>query len=225
MKRVEVLPAILVPTFKEIEEHLARVQGMAPYVQLDVCDGMFVPMRTWPMHVGDTEEFERIVEEHEGLPFRDVFDFEVDLMVHQPEVALEQWSRLGVGRAVFHAASKYDLNALKRIAFDNEIELGVAVMPNVDMAQLAPFMNHVDYVQVMGIEHIGKQGEPFSEEAISTVRSIRECYPNAIIQIDGGVTAGVAPNLIAAGANRLASGSFIFSSNDPATAITQLAHV
>ncbi|XKT74453.1 MAG: hypothetical protein ACJKTH_03800 [Patescibacteria group bacterium UBA2163] len=225
MKNVEVLPAILVPTLKEIEGHLARVQGIAPYVQLDVCDGVFVPMRTWPMHAGDTEEFTRIVEGHEGLPFQEVFNFEVDLMVHQPEVLLEQWSRLGITRAIFHINATHDLNALKRIAFDNDIELGVAVMPDTDMAQLALYMHHVDYVQVMGIEHIGKQGEPFSEKTISTVRSIREAYPNAIIQIDGGVNAEVAPSLITAGANRLASGSFIFSSNDPAAAITQLTHV
>lgn len=224
MKNVEVIPAILSPTLEEIRSHLLRVHGITRTVQIDVCDGFFVPFRTWPMHTNDKEIFERMVRGHEAFPYADDFDFEVDLMVHQPEKILSDWARLGATRAVFHLKARHSLDELKRTAHESGIELGVAIGPSTDVGRLESYLPHVEYVQVMGIEHIGQQGEPFSEKAISTVRAIREAYPSGTIQVDGGVSDTSHRALIEAGVDRLVSGSFIFNADDTRAALETLAH-
>jgi len=45
---------------------------------------------------------------------------------------------------------------------------------------------------------------------------------DVIIEIDGGVTSANASQLVAAGANALVAGSFVFKSNDPLQTIIDL---
>ena len=72
----------------------------------------------------------------------------------------------------------------------------------------------IDFVQFMGIENIGYQGEPFDERVFEKIRELRERFPDTIISVDGGVSLENADKLIEAGANRLVSGSAIFESGD-----------
>ena len=44
----EIIPAILEKDFGEIKNKLTFLRGQAKCVQLDFCDGVFVPSQTWP---------------------------------------------------------------------------------------------------------------------------------------------------------------------------------
>lgn len=44
----EIVPAILPRNFSELREKLSRVAGLVDTVQIDVCDGRFVPSKSWP---------------------------------------------------------------------------------------------------------------------------------------------------------------------------------
>ena len=48
MNEREIIPAVLERTFGEVSDKLAKVVGATRTVQLDVCDGVFVPHLTWP---------------------------------------------------------------------------------------------------------------------------------------------------------------------------------
>ena len=78
---IEIIPAVLVKNFNELQEQLSRYVGISKLVQIDVCDGKFVPSTSWPMHPSDASSVENILNEEEGLPYWDKLDFEFDLMV------------------------------------------------------------------------------------------------------------------------------------------------
>src|SRR5271154_4804508 len=87
----EIIPAILPKNYEDLKNKIALVRGVAPVVQIDICDGNFVPSITWPflsksydetfLENNFDEHFRRILNEQEGLPFWEDIDFELDLMV------------------------------------------------------------------------------------------------------------------------------------------------
>ena len=75
----EVIPAILAQSFEEMREQIARVINLARIVQIDMCDGVFVPSISWPyneVRTGNSKNIDGILNEEEGLPFWDSIDFE-----------------------------------------------------------------------------------------------------------------------------------------------------
>ena len=45
---IEIIPALMPRTFEELRESAERFIGIAPIVQLDVMDGIFVSEKSWP---------------------------------------------------------------------------------------------------------------------------------------------------------------------------------
>ena len=64
---MEIIPAVLPKDFSELEEKVQMVVGLADTVQVDICDGKFVPTTTWP-HKRRDENFEAIIREDRGMP-------------------------------------------------------------------------------------------------------------------------------------------------------------
>src|SRR3954470_14008050 len=102
---MEIIPALLPKDFNEIEEKITMIVGLAPIVQIDICDGKFVQSTTWPYKRRD-ENFESIIREERGMPEWEEIDYEFDLMVKDPtEDEARQWLSAGAKRIVFHAES------------------------------------------------------------------------------------------------------------------------
>lgn len=214
----EIIPAILVEDFGELRENLARVAGVTNIVQIDVCDGKFVPHTSWP--VGSDSNVEAILNEEEGLPYWDSIDFEFDLMCINAHEQFDFFIRLGAKRVVFHIEAESDKNKFKEFleAIDmytrESVQIGVAINTTTPIDSLDGIISNVDFVQCMGIEHIGKQGEPFDERVLSQIKALRLKYPELIISVDGSVNEHTAPLLVEAGANRLVVGSALMESYD-----------
>ena len=216
----EVIPAILAHDFNELRNSLAKVVGIAKTIQIDICDGVFVRSRTWPMNPHDGDSIEPILAEEEGIPFWDVVDFEFDLMVQNAHEQFEFFTRLGAKKVIFHIEAEADkekfkefLEGLDMYTREN-IEIGVAINTTTPIETLQSFISSVDFVQCMGIEHIGAQGEPFDERVIGQVSSLREQYPELVISVDGGMNEETAPRVVKAGANRVVVGSALMKSFD-----------
>jgi len=67
MSKAEIIPAVLPKDFTELEDKVSLVQGSVKTVQIDVCDGQFTPLATWPYKKTD-DSFTKIVAQEEGLP-------------------------------------------------------------------------------------------------------------------------------------------------------------
>ncbi len=217
----EIIPAILPKDYEDLKNKLSLVRGHAATVQLDVCDGRFVQNTSWPFDRGDFDpHFNKILNEDEGLPFWEDIDFELDLMVAQAVENFDLYVKLGPKRLVFHIEAVGDPDEFREFLegvdpyVRDTVELGIAVNLDTPLENIFPLIPAASFVQVMGIAEIGFQGQDFDPRSIEYVRAIKEKFPHVVVSVDGGVNLNNAPELIAAGAERLIIGSAIFGTTD-----------
>lgn len=220
---IEVIPSLPALTFEELRTKVGMVKGLVSAFQIDICDGMFTPQRSWPMNSGDKPQFEDIVRGKEKLPYAGEIDFEVHFMTHTPEKLIPDWVKAGAMRFLVHVEARHDFAACRRAAGD--AELGVSLNIGTDIGRVAEYAPYISVIQLMGIAKIGAQGQPFDSRVLEMIAEVRERYPDVIIEIDGSVNMETAPSLVKAGARRLAPGSYVFRSQDPKSAIEALKNI
>lgn len=219
----EIIPAILEKNLNEIKNKLTFLRERAKVVHLDFCDGRFVPNQTWPFTSGGFADydFEKILNEEEGLPFWEEFDFEFDLMVADAIANFDIYMKLGPKRIIFHPRGEKDikefqhfLEGLDMYVRDN-VEIGMAFRPSDDLNVVARMANNVDFLHCMGSDKVGFQGEPFSEQALANIKFLKKNIAGIVISVDIGVNLNNAEEILKAGADRLCVGSAIWKSGDP----------
>ncbi len=236
----EIIPAIIPESFDDLKEKMSLINNLAPVVQVDVCDGKFVPRKSWP-YLNDEGDFEKIINESEEFPFWESLDFEAHLMVNAPEFVAENWIKAGAKRIVFHIESSKGVYQLVKdlrntygyvgeSAYD--LEIGVVINVETPILALDEYLKPnlagrtlVDFVQFMGIKRVGFQGESFDEAVLDKISDLREEYPDTIISVDGGVNLENAKDIVEAGANRLVVGSVIYESENIKEAIEELKNI
>jgi len=219
MAKVEIIPAILANTFSEIEEDISLIKDFVKTMQIDVCDGQFVPNATWPYRKKD-DSFERIINEEEGMPGWEKLNFEIDLMVNKPEEVVDEWVRAGAARIILHAEAKGDL-AEALVKLSGVVEVGLAFNIETPFVLLESHRERINFVQLMGIDHVGFQHQPFDSKVVDKIKELKSQYTDLIISVDGGVSLETAPKLIEAGADRLVVGSAIFGADNPIDAVQE----
>ncbi len=215
----EIIPAVLAENYEELYRDISKVASLSRMIQIDICDGQFVDSRTWPMSSHDELSVSKIIDEEEGLPYWDTLDFEFDLMVRNAHKNFDFFTRLGAKRLVFHVEAedpadfKEFLEALDPY-FRENIEIGLALNTTTDIKEIAPYINYINFVQCMGIENIGHQGQQFDARVIDQIKNLKIIYPELTISVDGSVNEETAPRLVNAGASRLIVGSVLERSID-----------
>ena len=224
-----IIPAVLPRSKADLDEKLALFASFAGItrVQIDVVDGRFAEPRSWPY--GTEDELGAMARAGEYLPQLHRIGYEVDLMCLDAESAAGYWLDLGATRLTFHAEAIHDVPRLLAsakarygggvdLALSHHVSFGLALNIMTDLAVIEPCLPYLEYVQLMGIARIGRQGEAFAPEAIARVKTLRSRHPELPIQVDGGVTLAHAKELFAAGASALVVGSGILKAEDPAKA-------
>src|SRR3989339_485519 len=185
---VEIIPAILARDYEDLKNKISLLRGVVPMVQIDICDGNFVPNITWPFLDGDFDQhFKNILNEQEGVPFWEDIDFEFDLMVSNVAENFDIYLKLGPRRVVFHLEAFADLDQLQEFleGIDPYVrdvtEIGVAIGTNTDVEKVFKIVNSVDFVQCMGIENIGFQGQEFDERVLEQIQKLRAEFPDLVI--------------------------------------------
>ncbi len=231
----EIIPAILEKNFNEIKNKLTFLRGRAKTVQIDFCDGLYVPNQTWPFSTGgfNDYDFAKILQEEEGMPFWEEFDFEFDLMVNNAIENFDIYMKLGPKRIIFHLKGEKNVKEFEHFLEDldmytrDNVEIGVAIQPEGDLAVALHFANSVasriankvDFLQCMGIDKIGFQNQEFNEKTIENVKLLKNKLPGIVLSVDGGVNLKNAEILLKAGVERLIVGSSIWKSGDPIGAL------
>ena len=196
----QIIPAILPKVQSELNQKAKSVLGLVSHVQVDVCDGKFVPSKT----------------AFKELPFLDEIEYELDLMVDQPENRIEEYIDLQPARIIVHLESIQNFPKIF-LALENVrgiIEVGLSVSNDTPDALLEKFIEDCDFVQFMGIAKIGFQGEPFDERVIERVAYFHRKYPDLPIAVDGSVSTETISRLLHAGATRFVCGSSVFVGGD-----------
>lgn len=223
-----IVPAILARSKEEIAAlagRLSFVPGIRE-VQLDVVDGLFARPACWPYT--ELSALRLMKEAGEYLPEVGRLSYDIDLMVGQPERDLALWTHLGATRLTLHVESLSDIARLLRTLRhqhghgqtrgEGMLEVGLAIGIKTDLSLIEPYLDRIDYVQVMGIAHIGSQGQPFDDQAIRRIKALKRYAPGLTVQVDGGVDLETAPRLLSVGADRLVVGHAIVKAEDPVAA-------
>jgi len=229
----EIVPAILAGSLKEIEAQLKRVRGAAKRVQIDVVDGRFARTKgwhgtTWPYR--DAGSYAALLADERGLPLWDEFDFEFDLMVEEPKAKALEMAQAMASRIIIHGRAPGALEALRALADlkrddygEYTVVTGVAVGPGEQPEFLNEFEGFYDFVQVMGIARVGRQGQPPDPRARFLVERLHARNPGLFIQVDGAVGHENARALAQAGAGALIAGHIIWEADDPKAELALLA--
>lgn len=176
----EIIPAVLPHSVEELEEQLAKLPAEITFFHMDVLD---------PPVGGDIWT---------SLNTR---DFEVHLMVAEPETIMDKWIERGAKRLSVHTAGA------SLAQYRERAEIGLAVEIDKDLEQVIPFLDFVDFVHLMSIDEIGEQGHKLDEKVFDRIKLIQEKFPELPIAVDGGVNLKNYQKLLDLGADRLIVGS------------------
>lgn len=194
-----IVPAILEETRSGLEDkvfQLTRISGVGR-LQVDFGDGDFVPHKT--LSVAEIE------------PLNPAFHWEAHLMVRQPHNFLD-YQIAGFQTIVLHYESFLKEELIDEAAGEIKklgLKPAIAINPETPVSVLRYFGDTIDQFTVLSI-HPGFQGHDFLPQSYERVRELKSIMPHATIEVDGGVKAENAAELLNAGADMLVVGSALF---------------
>lgn len=217
----EIVPAVLPKSREELYALTERIEMFAESVQFDIVDGVFDDDISWPFTApGIMEDISTF-----RLPYLEKILWEADLMVKEPRAIGHALIRAGASRIIAHIEAFQDV-AEARSTFEDwqkaGAQAGVSLLLDTPISAIEELFYDVQVIQIMGIANIGAQGLPFDSRAVSRVHELRNRFPQAVIDVDGGINLSHVKELIVAGANRLIVGSAIMKAHDPEAAYKEI---
>jgi ribulose-phosphate 3-epimerase len=200
-----IVPAIIARSQGELDSMLELLRGKVERVMLDIMDGVFVPNRSL--------DFEFLLPEG--------FEYEAHMMTVDPVERLQKLMGK-VDIAIIHVESLSDVSEAVERVRELGLKVTLALNPDTDVSAVEPYLDEIDSVLVMTVNP-GKYGGRFTPEALAKVRRIRELDPEIPIEVDGGMNPENARAAREAGANVIASGSFIMKNEDLSHSLRLLA--
>jgi ribulose-phosphate 3-epimerase len=215
MENLIIAPSVLSADFANLgsEIHMLN-ESDAKWIHIDIMDGMFVPNISFGFPV--LEAINKI-----STKFLDVH-----LMIEKPERYLTQFKHAGANLITVHYEACTHIHRTIQEIKSLGCQVGVAINPGKPTMVLNEIIQLVDLVLIMSVNP-GFGGQTFIPNSIQKTRDVKalanKCgNMNLKIEIDGGVSITNARDLIAAGANVLVAGNFVFSSKNPKLTISDL---
>jgi ribulose-phosphate 3-epimerase len=213
--RIKLAPSILSADFGRVGEQVAEAtRAGADYIHVDVMDGHFVPNITiGPLVVA-------AMRPHTSLPL------DVHLMIESPEKYIQQFAQAGADIITVHVEVCHHLHRVVESIKELGIKAGVSLNPSTPLAEAEEVLPILDLVLLMSVNP-GFGGQQFIESTIGKIERLRrrldELGLPAELEVDGGITAEIAPRVARAGARVLVAGAAIFNKKESVSqAITRI---
>lgn len=203
---VKIAPSILSADFARLGEQVAEAEAAgADYIHVDVMDGHFVPNITvGPLVVEAVRRTTR-------LPL------DVHLMIEAPERYIARFAKAGADILTVHVEACPHLHRVVQQIKGLGVQAGVSLNPATPLGSLEEILGDVDLVLVMTVNP-GFGGQEFIAGMLSKIRRLRrrldERGLKCELEVDGGINAETAPEVVAAGANVLVAGQAIFGAEE-----------
>ena len=207
-------PSLLAADFTNLGRDVEMInKSEADWLHLDIMDGIFVPNISFGFPVIDAVA--KVCKK----------PLDVHFMIDRPERYIQRTAKTGAMMMNVHYEACVHLHRAVQEIHDSGMKAGVTLNPSTPVCLLEDIVNDVDMVLLMSVNP-GFGGQKFIESSVEKVVRLRELIDRknskALIQVDGGVQAETAPRLVAAGADVLVSGSYVFKAADPIATIKGL---
>lgn len=200
---ITIAPSLLACDFLNIETELDSFKNIDHlWFHLDIMDGHFVPNLTFGQPI-----VELIVK-------KSSHKCDAHFMVTNPEFHAEALKNSGLHNFTFHLEATADPVSLCKKLKQWYPSVGVSIKPMTSASCLSDeLLKLVDLVLVMSVEP-GFGGQSFMPESIGKLKELKnrreQLKTQYVIQIDGGITDKNCHEVIAAGADNLVAGSYVF---------------
>ena len=195
---------------RDLARHAARIVPRGGIVHIDIGDGIYTPNTTWD----------------DAVAWRTMapagVKTEVHLMARDWESRLVPWLEAGAFRVIIHIGLA-SVNEAKR-AREVAARYGAEVMLSISLADdVVDALAYADFASFQILAVIaGRSGQIFNESAIQKIKDLRVAVPNAILEVDGGITPIIAARANEAGADIVVSYSYIRDADNPKEAYEKL---
>lgn len=229
--KIKVNPSILSGDFGRLADEAKRIeQAGADAIHIDIMDGHFVPNLTLgPRAVGAIDRATSLF-------------LDIHLMIYNPFDYIEMFIQEGADRLTFHFEATEDVEDTLSFIRKCGKKAGLAFRPETSFSMIPKYLYQCDMVLLMTVSP-GFGGQKFMPEVIEKIRLTREyCDRNAIreggiiakaglnleslppfdIQVDGGINKETGKECLAAGANILVSGNYLYEQPSLAEGIKSL---
>ncbi len=195
-------PSILSSDLKNLGAQVRAAQeGGADEIHVDVMDGNFVPNITFG------PEIVRACKDSCDLPI------DVHLMIVEPEKHLKNFIDAGASTVTIHYETCPHIHRSLQSIRELGAKAGLTFNPGTPVDALNYLTDVVDQVLIMSVNP-GFGGQKFIPSALEKISLVKwvleESGSNAIIQVDGGISAETILEVYQAGARNFVAGTAVF---------------
>jgi ribulose-phosphate 3-epimerase len=199
---IKIAPSILSADFAQLGQEVRAITNAgADYIHVDVMDGHFVPNIT----IGP--DVVKALRPHSMLPF------DVHLMIKPVDQYLAAFADAGADIITVHAEACTHLDRTVQLIKALGKKVGVSLVPTTPPEVLDYILPELDLVLVMSVNP-GFGGQRFLTSQLPKIEIIRKKIQatgkEIDLEVDGGISAETAKQVLQAGANVLVAGSATF---------------
>ncbi len=202
---IKISPSILSADILKLEEEVRSLDlNGVDYIHIDIMDGHYVPNITFGPNI--VKSLRKVTSK--------ILD--VHLMIKPVKKYINEFVEAGSDIITFHPEADDNPEQIIKMISDAEIKAGIAIHPNVNIADFDHLLSKVQQVIVMTVTP-GFGGQKFMHEQVKKVKDLDEIRKNNNynyeIAVDGGVNNENAKICKDNGADVLAVGSYLLSQN------------
>jgi len=214
MRTHKVAPSLLSADFLHLQQEIEMINNSeADWLHLDVMDGVFVPNISFGFPVIDA------VKSLSKKPL------DVHLMIVEPQKFIREVAETGAYMMNVHYEACLHLHRTVQAIKNAGMKAGVTLNPHTPVELLKDIIVDLDMVLLMSVNP-GYGAQQFIEQAIDKTVRLKQLIVSkdldTLIEIDGGVNLDTGKQLLAAGADVLVAGNFVFKARDPIQTIRDL---